>query len=244
MEQDKLAERSFFASFAEERGAYDVFSPATNESIVDRCVALGGFPAAGRVVDVGCGSGVFTAILRARGFHAAGMDISPELIAVAAAARAGAPFAVADAERLPIGDEALDGALLSGIVHHLPDPSRCLREVHRVLRPGASFVAFDPNRRNPFMFLYRDHASPIRSRRGVTENERPILEREARRSAEAAGFEVTFDYLSGLTYTYVESTLMRIVLPLYNRLDAALCRHVWPRTWGTFILTRGRKRVS
>ncbi len=44
-----------------------------------------------------------------------------------------------------------------------------------MLRPGGRFVAFDPNRMNPFMWLYRDRASPFYSSVGVTENERPVL---------------------------------------------------------------------
>jgi SAM-dependent methyltransferase len=44
-------------------------------------------------------------------------------------------------------------------VHPLPDPARCGSEVFRVLKPGGSFVAFDPNRLNPLMYLYRYLAS-------------------------------------------------------------------------------------
>ena len=77
--------------------------------------------------------------------------------------------------RLPFATASFDGILLSGIVHHLPDPKRCAAEVFRVLRPGGRFVAFDPNRMNPFMWLYRDRSSPFYSSVGVTENERPVL---------------------------------------------------------------------
>jgi hypothetical protein len=36
-------------------------------------------------------------------------------------------------------------------------------------------TAFDPNRMNPFMWLYRDRSSPFYSSIGVTENERLVL---------------------------------------------------------------------
>ena len=84
-------------------------------------------------------------------------------------------FLEGDAEHLPFPSSSLDGVLLSGLVHHLPDPSRCAAEVFRVLKPGGAFVAFDPNRMNPFMYLYRDRSSPFYSSVGVTENERPVL---------------------------------------------------------------------
>ena len=43
---------------------------------------------------------------------------------------------------------------------------------------GRPFVAFDPNRMNPFMYLYRDRSSPLYSPVGVTPNQRPVLARE------------------------------------------------------------------
>ena len=93
-----------------------------------------------------------------------------------------------DAENLPFANESFDGVLLSGLVHHFPDPRRLAVEVRRVLKPGGRFVAFDPNRMNPFMWLYRDRASPFYSPVGVTENERPILACAGRRSLPQRGF--------------------------------------------------------
>jgi SAM-dependent methyltransferase len=52
-------------------------------------------------------------------------------------------------------------------VHRLLDPARCASEVFRVLKPDGSFVAFDPNRLNPFMYLYRDRSSPFYSSVGT-----------------------------------------------------------------------------
>ena len=100
--------------------------------------------------------------------------------------------------------------LLSGVVHHFPDPSRCAAEVFRVLRPHGRFVAFDPNRMNPFMWLYRDRASPFYSPVGVTANERPVLAREVAAVFERAGFAVSSHYLSGLAYRYVASPRARL----------------------------------
>jgi SAM-dependent methyltransferase len=131
--------------------------------------------------------------------------------------------------------------LLSGVVHHFPDPSRCAAEVHRVLRPGGRFVAFDPNRMNPFMWLYRDRTSPFYSSLGVTENERPVLAREVAAVFERAGFDVSSHYLSGLTYRYVASSRVRLLLPIYNAIDTVLFGlHVMERL-RPFVLTSGTK---
>jgi ubiquinone/menaquinone biosynthesis C-methylase UbiE len=43
---------------------------------------------------------------------------------------------VADAESLPFADETFDVAYSYGVMHHSADPTRCLREAWRVLKPG------------------------------------------------------------------------------------------------------------
>ena len=112
--------------------------------------------------------------------------------------------------------------LLSGIVHHLPDPSRCAAEVFRVLRPGGRFVAFDPNRMNPFMWLYRDRSSPFYSSVGVTANERPVLAHEVAAVFRRQDLRSDTEYLSSLRYRYVASSRVRWLLPIYNAIDGAL----------------------
>ena len=74
-----------------------------------------------------------------------------------------------------------------------------------MLKPGGRFVAFDPNRMNPFMWLYRDRASPFYSSVGVTENERPILAWRVAEMFHDESFRVQTDYLAGLAYRYVAS---------------------------------------
>lgn len=238
--QDKAKERAFFDQFGD-ASPYDVFSDESNARIVARCVQRGGFAPGGRVLDVGCGSGVFTRILGRHGLKAAGLDLSAGILGAARRREPSIGFVCGDAERLPFGDGSLDGVLLSGLIHHIPDPSQCAREVFRVLRPGGTFSAFDPNRRNPFMYLYRDRSSPLYSSVGVTENERPILEEEARRCFEAAGFEVEVDYLSGLAYRYVESPVARLALPVYNLLDRVLFWPEFMRAWRAFVVLSGVK---
>ena len=114
-----------------------------------------------------------------------------------------------DAENLPFKSESLDGVLLSGLVHHFPDQRRLAAEVRRVLKRGSRFVAFDCNRMNPFMWLYRDRASPFYSSIGVTENERPVLAWRVAEVFRNENFRVQTDYLAGLSYCYVASGAKR-----------------------------------
>lgn len=238
--QDKMEEVRFFSEHAKS-GEYDVFSSDTNAKIVRSCLGHANLRPGGRVFDLGCGSGVFTELLVQNGLHAWGLDISHSLAAVGKRKHPKLALVVGDVEELPIASERLDGVLLSGVVHHLPDVGRCAREVFRVLKAGGVFVAFDPNRLNPFMWLYRDRSSPFRSRAGVTSNERPVVGREVREVFRAAGFEARTAYLSGLEYRYVASTRVRWALPIYNLLDSVLFRPSFLRPLSPFVLTIGRK---
>ncbi|MBI1892861.1 MAG: class I SAM-dependent methyltransferase [Candidatus Rokubacteria bacterium] len=238
--QDKMEEIRFFSEHAKS-GEYDVFTSDTNAKIVQSCLGHAKLRAGARVFDLGCGSGVFTELLVKNGLRACGLDISHPLAAVGKRKDAKLALVVGDVEELPIASERLDGVLLSGVVHHLPDVRRCAQEVFRVLKAGGVFVAFDPNRLNPFMWLYRDRSSPFRSGTGVTRNERPVVAREVRQVFRAAGFEARTAYLSGLHYKYVASARIRWALPVYNLLDSVLFRPSFLQPLGPFVLTIGRK---
>jgi ubiquinone/menaquinone biosynthesis C-methylase UbiE len=239
-EQDKQKEIAFFDGHAA-ADSYDVFAPESSALLIRTAVELGRFKSGDQVADLGCGSGVFSNLLRQHGCVPVGLDISPKLIELGQRKYPGIEFLEGDVERLPFPDGSFDGVLLAGIVHHFPDPSQCAAEVFRVLRPGGRFVAFDPNRMNPFMWLYRDHASPFYSPIGVTENERPMLARQAAATFRAAGFTVETDYLSNLRYRYVASGRVRRLLPLYNAIDSMLFTPGFMRPFRSFVLTFGAK---
>jgi len=238
--QNKRKEVEFFDQYAEAQ-EYNVFSDAANERIVEAFEALARPAPGARMADLGCGSGLFTTMLNDRGFTCVGLDLSQKLLRVGRRLHPSLSVVAGDVEALPFASGCLDVVLLSGIVHHLPDPTLCAREVHRVLRPAGRFVAFDPNRRNPFMYLYRDRSSPFYSRVGVTENERPVLAEQVAATFTKAGFRVWTHYLSGLDYRYVESQLMRRLLPIYNAIDRYLFTRRFMVRFGPLVYTIGEK---
>jgi ubiquinone/menaquinone biosynthesis C-methylase UbiE len=238
--QDKQKEIAFFDGHAA-ADDYDVFAPEASARIVEAFVRLTGLELGARVADLGCGSGAFTALLARAGYACVGLDISPQLVAVGRRKHPEIAFVEGDIERLPFPDAGFDGVLLSGVVHHFPDPSRCAAEVFRVLRPHGRFLAFDPNRMNPFMWLYRDRTSPFYSPVGVTENERPVLAGEVAAVFARAGFSVSSHYLAGMAYRYVASPRARLVLPIYNLIDAGVFGLSFMERLRPFVLTAGVK---
>ena len=239
--QDKAKEIAFFDRHAADDD-YNVFTPASSARLIESFKRLTGLAPGAKVADLGCGSGVFTNLLHEAGFEAIGVDISPKLIAVGKLKYPGLELIEGDIEHLPFADDSLDGVLLSGVVHHFPDPQRCVAEVRRVLRRGGKFMAFDPNRCNPFMWAYRDRSSPFYSSAGVTENERPVLARQVRAVFREAGFAVATEYLSGLSYRYVASPRARRFLAVYNFIDAHFFKWDILRGLRSFVLTSGEKK--
>jgi SAM-dependent methyltransferase len=238
--QDKQKEIAFFDAHAAS-AEYDVFTPQANARLIAAFVRLSGLPHGSRVADLGCGSGVFTELLRREGYSSVGLDISPRLVALGHSKYPGLALIEGDAENLPFDSESLDGVLLSGLVHHFPDPRRLIAEVRRVLKPAGRFVGFDPNRMNPFMWLYRDRASPFYSSVGVTENERPILAWRAAEMFRDQSFRVRTDYLAGLTYRYVASRRTRALLPIYDFIDNTVFNTAIMKPFRPFVLISGEK---
>jgi ubiquinone/menaquinone biosynthesis C-methylase UbiE len=91
----------------------------------DRLVAAGDL-AQRRVLDIGCGTGMFAADLAERhGCIVWGVDQSPEMLAVAEErANARVRFERAAAERLPFADGSFERATMVSVAHHLDRPRR------------------------------------------------------------------------------------------------------------------------
>lgn len=96
-----------------------------------------------RVLDVGCGPGLYAEELVARGAEVVAFDQGVRMVELAQE-RLGdqVEIRVHDlAEPLDwIPDGSFDAALMALVIHHLDDRVSALRELHRVLRPGGFLV--------------------------------------------------------------------------------------------------------
>jgi len=91
-----------------------------------------------RILDLGCGDGVLTAQIAARGATVVGVDASPDMVAAAVAA--GLDARVVDARALPF-DREFDAVFSNAVLHWIPEADAVLRGVARALKPGGRFVA-------------------------------------------------------------------------------------------------------
>jgi len=99
-----------------------------------------------RVLDVACGVGYGSEILREAGAaKVIGVDLAFEAIAPNGNERK-ALFANGDACKLPFAAQTFDVVVSFETIEHVPEPEKLLQEIARVLKPGGLCVCSSPNR--------------------------------------------------------------------------------------------------
>lgn len=152
-----------------------------------------------KALEIGCGTGVFSALLARSGADLTAVDLSPEL---AAKARANNPaaninFLVMNVEKLGFPDGHFDCVCGSSVLHHL-NLARALPEMLRVLKPGGAFVFTEPNMLNPQIMLQKN-IPPLKRLMGDSPDETAFFRWNIVGTLRGAGFAAAaarpFDFL-------------------------------------------------
>jgi SAM-dependent methyltransferase len=103
-----------------------------------------------RVLEVGCGTGVFLKLAADRGAETFGLDASEALLELAATRVPAADLTVGDMQFLPYEDDSFDLVAGFNAFFFAEDMVAALREAGRVARPGADVViqVWGPPERN------------------------------------------------------------------------------------------------
>jgi len=104
---------------------------------------ISGWPRRGqRLLEVGCGSGLFLEMFWEAGFDTTGLDLSPHMLAAARArVNTRVDLHLGSADLLPFDDKEFDFVALITVLEFVPDPLAALEEAFRVARKGL-LVAF------------------------------------------------------------------------------------------------------
>jgi len=102
-----------------------------------------------QLLDVGCGTGHWSRFFSSLGYQIHGIDISPEMIAVARTVVPECTFDVADAYNLPFGDGAFDVVASMALLEFVSDPAAVVREIARCTKLGGSLLIGTLNRLAP-----------------------------------------------------------------------------------------------
>ena len=97
-----------------------------------------------RVLDLGAGTGAFTARALERGARVTAVDAAPAMVARLRREHPAAGAAVMDAHELGFGDDSFDVVMAGFVMHLLDDSPAAAAEVRRVLAPRGVFAFSTP----------------------------------------------------------------------------------------------------
>lgn len=194
-----------------------------------------------KLLDVGCGTGNQLAEWSRIGYQVSGVEPSERMLEYARRNNPRSDIRRASAERLPYPDGEFDRAVSIEVLRYLPDPSECIAEMARVLKPGGVCLATAA----PLLSL---NGYPLVNRVALALPQRRLTRlrqhfttsRALRRRFAAAGFqrvEVRGVYLG--PWSWVERIAPRAlptVLRAWERVDRALADRALLRDLGNMYL--------
>jgi ubiquinone/menaquinone biosynthesis C-methylase UbiE len=126
--------------------------------------------AAGRMLEIGIGSGLNMPFYPDAVREVVGLDISAQLLAIsrtAARRRGSIELIEASAEAIPLDDRSVDTVLTTWTLCSIGDAAQALREMRRVLKPGGALLFAEHGRaadRN--VRRWQDRLTPVWKRLG------------------------------------------------------------------------------
>lgn len=192
---------------------------------------IGGMRPGRSVLEIGCGVGLDSYTMARQGLQVTAVDLTDVGVATAAArfARDGVPgrFAAANAEHLPFPDGTFDYVYSFGVLHHAADTDACIREAHRVLKPGGEARIMLYHRHSLNELVHRLLGVPFEEKDELC----PVVRRYTR--AEIARLFAGWSALdTGVDYLYGEGygPLFRLTpRPLYDLLSRYVGWHLMIR---------------
>src|SRR2546426_8175095 len=116
-----------------------------SDRVREKAILAASLRTGGVAADIGAGTGFITEGLVRRGVKVIAADKSEKMLdgLRRRIPVSGVERRVGSAERIPIEDEAVDYVFANMLLHHVEEPSRAIREMARVLRPGGVRVVTD-----------------------------------------------------------------------------------------------------
>jgi len=145
-----------------------------------------------KVLEIGCGTGLFTEYFARSGARLIAVDISRELIGIAqrrGLARGRVQF-LAESFEACLLEDSFDAVIGSSVLHHL-NIRPALRKIYQVLKPGGRISFAEPNILNPQIMLQKNIPC-IKARLGDTPDEIAFSSWQMRSLLEEIGFTDIF----------------------------------------------------
>jgi 2-polyprenyl-3-methyl-5-hydroxy-6-metoxy-1,4-benzoquinol methylase len=157
-----------------------------------------------KVLDFGCGSGLFVQELAQAGYDAHGLDISDEAIKFGAL-QGIKNLGVIDSHKINFPDNTFDAVLTLDVLEHLEKTDWALAEMQRVVKPGGVIVIMVP----AFMFMWGVQDEVAHHYRRYTED---LLKKEI---TDATKLQfVRMSYFN--TFLFLPIVAVRLLSKLFN----------------------------
>lgn len=135
-----------------DRGGYSVLTDENYRTIL-RLSPLLSSPRK-TVLDVGCGPGSVSLIVKSMGHRVIGLDMSRKALERAQAAQAVDEIRVGDIAHSDLCTGSVDVVLCFSVLLYVMDLGPTLQEIHRILQPGGEVLIFDHYAGNPYTWLH------------------------------------------------------------------------------------------
>lgn len=154
------------------------------------------------VLEIGCGTGLFTRLVYQKTkAQITATDLSEDLLEEAREKFPAGNFIRDDAMNMQFGNESFDVVFGSSILHHL-SLKKSAEEIYRVLKPGGRMVFAEPNMLNPQIFIQKNIPF-IKKWMGDSPDETAIVRWKYKKLLEQTGFTnvsiFPYDFLHPVT---------------------------------------------
>lgn len=193
-----------------------------------------------KVLEIGCGTGLFTGEISKTANKITAIDISPALLDLAKR-QVDAPnveFMVKNAYNTGFENFSFDCIVGSSVLHHL-DIDRAIREFYRLLKSNGGIMFTEPNMMNPQIAMERNIPF-IRKLTSTSPDETAFFRWRLRKKLVTSGFDdvsvIPFDFL----HPGVPEFLIPMVKPVLYRIEhIPLLKEIA----GSLII-KGRKKIK
>ena len=169
-----------------------------------------------KVLEVGCGTGLFTKEIMETDNEIIAIDISPELLDIARKKfqKNNLTFLLSNAYKTKFSKNSFDFIIGSSVLHHL-DVDSALKEFYRLLKPGGKIMFTEPNMLNPQIAIQKNIPF-IKKIAGDSPSETAFVMWKIKNKLKKSNFDNisvnTFDFL----HPFIPRFTIKFVQPFFN----------------------------
>lgn len=189
-----------------------------------------------KVLEIGCGTGIFTNNFYQRGICPIGIDISLDLLKKAKERNPRIIFIQADAENLPFKENVFDFVLGISVLHHLAIRD-ALKSIKSVLKAGGKIIFSEPNGINPQIF-FQKRIDRIKKLVLDTPFESAFSRWQIENTLSTSGFE----QISARPYEFLHPLTPKIFINFIRRIEYCIERIPFIKEMGGSLLIFAKKK--